>query len=75
MKYIFRGHIIFEYVPNDEIRNRGAVKQHSIEGTPISGFDYCRFIAEDWKMLSEFFGTVYRHTQGEDVDLKNIEVS
>jgi hypothetical protein len=75
MKYIFRGHIIFEYIPNEENRDRGTVKQHNIEGTPISGFDYCRFIGEDWKILSEFFGIVYRHTQGENVELNDIEVS
>jgi hypothetical protein len=31
-------------------------------------------IDEDYKLLSEFFNTVYRHTQGEDVELKNIIV-
>jgi hypothetical protein len=31
-------------------------------------------IDEDYKLLSEFFDRVYRHTQGEDVDLSDIEV-
>ena len=75
MKYIFRGNTIFEYIPNELKRNRGKVKQHKIDGLPVAGFDYCRFIDEDYKLLAEFFNTVYRHTQGECVELKDIEVN
>jgi predicted RNA-binding protein len=37
-------------------------------------FDYCNFINEDYKLMGEFFDRVYRHTQGEDVVLEDIEV-
>lgn len=70
MKYIFRGHIIFEYLPE-----KGWVIQHKIDGGPIAGFDYCRMIPEDYKILSEFFDKVYRHINGEDVELKDISVN
>ena len=69
MKYSFRGYTIFEYRP--ETRD---VVQHKISNT-IPGFDFCIMIDEDYKLLSQFFDTVYRHTQGEDVELNDIEVS
>lgn len=73
MKYIFRGHVIFEYTPDPD-GMRGRVIQHKVEGvTPA--FDYCFMIPEDYKLLSEFFATVYKHTQGEDVELKDINVN
>lgn len=68
MKYIFRGHIIFEYV---EAERR--IIEHKVNG--INAYDYCRFIAEDYKLLSQFFDTAYRHIMGEDVNLKDIEVN
>lgn len=69
MKYIFRGHIVFEYKP-DGIEK---VVQHYVRET-IPAFDFCKMIPEDYKLLGEFFDKVYRHTQGEDVELKDIEV-
>jgi hypothetical protein len=69
MKYIFRGHIVFEYIP-DSIEK---VIQHQILGT-IPAFDYCRMIPDDYKLLGEFFDKVYKHIQGEDVELNDIEV-
>ena len=69
MKYIFRGHTIFEYIPDADQK----VIQHKIHGT-IPAFNYCRMIDEDYKLLGEFFTAVYRHTQGEDVELKDIIV-
>jgi hypothetical protein len=69
MKYIFRGHIVFEYYPN----NPEKVTQHQIHGI-IPAFDYCNMIPEDYKLLSEFFDKVYRHIQGEDIELNDIEV-
>jgi hypothetical protein len=70
MKYIFRGHIVFEYKPDDKFDK---VVQGQIHGA-IPAFDFCKMIDEDYKLLGEFFNTVYRHTQGEDVPLENIEV-
>jgi len=70
MKYIFRGITVFEYNPNDKCDK---VTQGKVHDT-IPAFDFCRFIPEDYRLLREFFGKVYRHTQGEDVELKDIEV-
>jgi len=70
MKYIFRGNIVFEYLPDAK---HDRVMQHQIHGV-IPAFDYCTMIPEDYKLLGEFFTTVYRHTQGEDVELKDIRV-
>jgi hypothetical protein len=72
MKFIFRNQIVFEYFP-EETRYVNRVKQHSIDGR-IAAFDHCRMIPDDYKLLSMFFDTVHRHTQGEDVDLKDFEV-
>lgn len=71
MKYIFRGHVVFEYKP-DEKYNK--VIQHKVSGV-IPAFDFCSMIPEDYKLLSNFFDTVYKHIQGEDVELKDIEVN
>jgi len=70
MKYIFRGHTVFEYKPDDKYDK---VVQGQIHGT-IPAFDFCSMIPKDYKLLSEFFDTVYRHISGEDVELKDIEV-
>ena len=71
MRYIFRGHIVFEYDPNVKFDK---VKQGQVSGT-IPAFDYCKMVDEDYKLLSDFFDKVYRHIQGEDVVLKDIVVN
>lgn len=71
MKYIFRGNIIFHYDPD---AHYDKVIQPTISGA-IPAFDFCKFIDEDYKLLAQFFDTVYRHTQGEDVDLDDIIVN
>lgn len=68
MSYVFRGNVVFEYIPNE------GVKLRNPKGLDIPTFDYCCFIDEDYKLMSEFFDKVYRHIQGEAVELKNIEV-
>jgi hypothetical protein len=70
MKYVFRGVIVFEYDPTTKYNK---VKQGKTE-TDIPAFDFCHMIDEDYKLLGEFFDRVYRHTQGEVVELKDIEV-
>lgn len=70
MKYIFRGHIVFEYRPAEKYDK---VIQHKVSDM-IPAFDFCHMINEDYRLLSQFFDTVYRHTQGEDVELHDIEV-
>jgi hypothetical protein len=71
MKYIFRGHVVFEYDPNSKY---DLVKQGSIHGR-IAAFDFCSMLPEDYKLLGEFFTTVYKHTQGDEVELKDIVVN
>ena len=70
MKYIFRGIVVFEYDPNAKYDK---VKQGNHLDT-IPAFNHCNMIDEDYKLLGEFFNTVYRHTQGEDVTLEDIKV-
>jgi len=70
MKYVFRGHVVFEYFPNEKHHK---VIQHKIHDS-IAAFDFCSMIDEDYKLLAEFFNTIYKHTQGEKVELKDIEV-
>ena len=71
MKYIFRGNVIFHYDPD---AHYDKVIQSTIVGA-IPAFDYCKFIDEDYKLLGHFFTTVYKHTQGENVDLDDIIVN
>ncbi len=71
MKYVFRGHIIFEYSPDAKFDK---VIQHKVSGV-IPAFDFCRMNDEDYKLLGEFFTKVYKHTQGENVELCDIKVN
>jgi predicted RNA-binding protein len=70
MKYIFRGIVVFEYNPEAKFDK---VIEGQIHG--LHAFNYCGMIPEDYKLLGEFFDKVYRHTQGEDVLLEDIEVN
>ena len=70
MKYIFRGHVVFEYIPDAKFDKVVQGKIHDV----IPAFDYCSMIPEDYQLLAQFFDTVYKHTQGEDVELKDIVV-
>lgn len=72
MKYVFRGHVVFEYIP-DPNKKRGHVIQHQVHDT-IAAFDYCEWIPEDYKLLAQFFDIVYRHINGEEIELNDIEV-
>jgi hypothetical protein len=71
MKFIFRNLIVFEYEPTAKYQK---VKQVVLYDT-IPAFNHCSMIPEDYRLLSEFFDKVYRHINGEDVDLKDIEVN
>jgi hypothetical protein len=70
MKYIFRRIVVFEYDPNAKYDKVKQGKHLDV----IPAFNHCNMIDEDYKLLGEFFNTVYRHTQGEDVELKDIVV-
>lgn len=67
MKYIFRGITVFELN-----LDTGEVIHKTNNGMPA--FDYCNMIAEDYKLLSEFFDMAYRFKNGEVIDLKDFEV-
>jgi hypothetical protein len=69
MKYVFRGNVIFEYTPG----KYPTVVQPMISDV-IPAFNYCKMIPEDYRLLSTFFDKVYRHIQGEDIELKDIKV-
>lgn len=71
MKYTFRGIVVFEYLPD---ATHGKVIQHNTT-SDIPAFNYCSMIPEDYKLLAKFFDTVYRHTQGEPIELKDINVN
>lgn len=68
MKVIFRGYTVFEYNENNK-----EVTMCKIHGE-MPAFDYCDFIPEDYKLLSEFFDKAYKHTQGEKVELIDIDI-
>jgi len=71
MKFIFRGIVVFEYVPDGIDK----VIQHKVPGLPIIAWEHCRMINDDYKLLSIFFDKVYRHSKGEQVDLTDIKVN
>lgn len=68
MRYIFRGHVVFNYDPKTK-----EVTQGTVNGK-IPAFDFCNFIDEDYKLLGEFFHKAYLHTQGVNIPLDDIVV-
>lgn len=62
---------MFEYKPDAKFDKVVQPKVHDW----CPAFDYCNMIDEDYKLLGEFFNTVYRHTQGENVPLEDIVVN
>lgn len=76
MKYIFRGVTVFEYKPEEKYKKVILYNLFESNGHDrgMNAFEYCGFINEDYKLLSQFFDTVYRHISDEDVELKDIEV-
>lgn len=71
MKYIFRGHTVFEYIPDAKYDK---VIQHKIENSDTPAFNFCSMIPEDYKLLSNFFDTVYNHIFDKTTLLADIEV-
>jgi hypothetical protein len=68
MKYYFRDVVVFEYNPITKQCKAGEVHNN------IIGFNYCNFIDEDYKLLSEYFNRIYKHKKGKEVDLTDIKV-
>ena len=68
MKFIFRNIVIFEYDKD--------TKQVRIPNTEGVGnnFNFCKFIPEDYKLIGDYFNTIYKDLQGKIVKLKDIEV-
>lgn len=71
MKIIFRGLVVFEYFPYT-VSREVITRMNYLE---VPNFNQCCFTTEDYKLLSQYFDTVARHRQGEDVELKDISVS
>lgn len=71
MKYIFKNYVVFEYIPDAKFEK---VVQHQISYC-VPAFDFCKMVSEDYKLLSQFFDVVYRHIQGENVELKDVIIS
>lgn len=71
MKYIFRGIVVFYYDPQSKMMTSPDT-EHG-----LNSFNFCKYIPEDFKLISEFFQTAYKHAVGEikAEDLKDIEVS
>lgn len=68
MRFVFRGLVVFEYNPDTK-----KIVLGRLDGE--ANFDTsCNLIPEDYKLISEFFDIAYRHTNGENVFLKDIEV-
>ena len=71
MKYIFRGVTVFEYDPN--------TKQVHCYESEYNGnhFNFCKFIPEDFKLISEFFRNAYLHARDllHESSLADIEVN
>ena len=71
MKYIFRGVVVFDYNPKTNL-----MKIPNTEGIG-NNFNFCKFIPEDYKLMSEFFQRIYFHSRFNIVDdeiLKDYEV-
>lgn len=70
MKYIFRGIEVFIYNPETK---------EMLVGTDHldNNFNFCNFIPEDFKLISEFFQKAHEHASGQlkAEDLKDIEVN
>ena len=62
--------MVFDYIPEEKV-----VFHKTVPGKNISAFNHCCFVSEDYKLMSNYFDKIYRHTQGENVDLKDIEVN
>lgn len=68
MRFRFRGFTIFRYSSYT-----GTVTQEKIHES-IPAFDYCRFIEEDYMLLSEFFRKAYMHRKKEITDIEDTDV-
>lgn len=69
MKYIFRGNVVFDYDPITKELHSAIIHP----GRSI--IDFCRFIPNDYLLMSQYFLTIFTHTQGMAVELKDIEVN
>ena len=71
MKYIFRGLVILDY--NEETKQVEAPMYNDVP--TLANFNHCKFIADDYVQLADFFNTAYAHaTDVPNVDLTDIEV-
>jgi len=73
MKYIFRGNVVFEYIP----QHKQMLAPALVEDDSIIAFNFCRFVPEDYKLISEFFRDAYLHSTGllHESSLKDVDVT
>ncbi len=78
MKYIFRGNVVFEYFPETRQMTCGEEVEAGFGMmAKQNAFNYCSFIPEDYKLLSEFFDKAHQHATGvlHESFLKDVEVN
>jgi hypothetical protein len=70
MKYKYRGVTVFDYDPENKSMT---APDHENTGT---GFNFCNFIPEDFKLMSDFFMQAHCHATGtrRTEDLHDTEV-
>jgi len=56
MKYIFRGVVVFDYDPK--------TKQMTAPDKDGEGFNFCRWVPEDYLLMSKFFHLCHEHSIG-----------
>lgn len=73
MKYVFRDNVVFEYDPETKRMSAG---EECADGYETNVFNYCNFIKDDYKLLSQFFDRAYQHASGSlhESFLSDIEV-
>jgi len=74
MKYIFRGNVVFEYDPETKGMSAG---EKCADGFETNVFNFCRFIPDDYELISDFFEQAAGHAKGmlHKSFLKDIEVN
>ncbi len=71
MKYIFRGNTVFEYDPKTKTMRAG---EECCDGFETNVFNFCKFISEDYELLSVFFKQAYFHATDQPAYLKDMVV-
>lgn len=71
MKYIFRGNVVFDYDLETKTMHAGT---KDCEGFEMNVFNFCKFIPEDFELLSVYFKQAHFHSIGEPAYTKDMIV-